>query len=48
MKTKLAQLVYFVNNIDRRHLQIAYFAFTVFAALVIQGPSDGGTGPTRS
>lgn len=47
MKTKLAQLVYFVNKIDRRHLQFAYFAFTVFAALVVQGPSDGGTGPTR-
>lgn len=47
MKNKLAQLVYFVNQIDRRHLQFAYFALTVFAALIIQGPSDGGTGPTR-
>jgi hypothetical protein len=47
MKTKLAQLVYFVNQIDRRHLQLAYFALTVFAALVVQGPSDGGVGPTR-
>lgn len=47
MKTKLAQLVHFVNQIDRRHLQFAYFAFTVFAALVVQGPSDGSIGPTR-
>lgn len=47
MKIKLAQLVYFVNRIDRRHLQLAYFAFTVFAALIVQGPYDGGVGPTR-
>lgn len=47
MKSKLAQLVYFVNTIDRRHLQIAYFALTLFAVFVIQAPSDGGVGPTR-
>jgi len=47
MKTKFAQLVYFVSNIDRRHLQFAYFALTLFAVFVIQGPSEGGIGPTR-
>ena len=47
MKTKFAQLVYFVSNIDRRHLQFAYFALTLFALFVIQGPSEGGIGPTR-
>lgn len=47
MKTKLAQLIYFVNQIDRRHLQLTYFALTIFAALVVQGPYDGGVGPTR-
>ena len=25
MKTKLAQFVYIVNKIDRRHIQFAYF-----------------------
>jgi len=47
MKTKFAQFVCFVSNIDRRHLQFAYFALTLFAAFVAQGPSDGGIGPTR-
>jgi hypothetical protein len=47
MKSKFAQLVYFVSNIDRRHLQLAYFAFTLFAAFVLNAPSEGGIGPTR-
>jgi hypothetical protein len=46
MQTKIAQLVSFVNRIDRRHMQIAYFAVLLLTA-VIQGPSDGGTGPFR-
>lgn len=45
MKTKLAQLVSFVNKIDRRQLQAAYFAALFFTAIVIQGPSDGSIGP---
>ncbi len=47
MKSKLAQLVFFVSKIDRRHLQIAYlFIMFFFAPIVVQGPSDGGVGPT--
>lgn len=46
MKSKFAQLVCFINNIDRRHLQLACFAFTLFAAFVLQAPSEGGIGPT--
>lgn len=45
MKTKLAQLVSFVNKIDPRQLQVAYFAVLFFTTIVIQGPLDGGTGP---
>jgi len=47
MNSKLAQLVFFVNKINHRHLQFVYFAVTLFAVFVIQGPSDGGVGPTR-
>jgi hypothetical protein len=44
MKTRLNQFVSFVSRIDRRHWQVAYFAVLLLTA-VIQGPSDGGTGP---
>lgn len=27
MKTKLTQLFFYVNNIDRRYMQAAYFVF---------------------
>lgn len=40
-----AKLVYFISKIDRRYVLLAYFAFTLFTKVVIQGPSDGGTGP---
>ncbi|HEY5730175.1 MAG TPA: hypothetical protein VIS72_09010 [Anaerolineales bacterium] len=45
MKTKFAQLISFVSSIDRRYLQTAYFALSLFTVLVVQGPSDGGVGP---
>lgn len=45
MKTKLAQLALFVNKIDRRQLQFAYFVVTLAAAFILKSPSDGGTGP---
>ena len=44
MKNKLFQLYVQLNNIDRRYIQWAYFAF-MLAMLVIQGsPEDGGSG----
>ena len=47
MKSKLAQLAIFISKIDRRHIQLTYLAIMFFfAPIVIQGPSDGGTGPT--
>jgi hypothetical protein len=47
MKTKLFQLYAYVNNIDRRYVQWAYFAF-MLAMFVIQGsPEDGGGGTAR-
>lgn len=47
MNNTLAQLVYFVSKIDRRHIQFASFAIALLATFVIQGPSDGGTGPYK-
>jgi len=43
MKTKFAQLVFYVNNIDRRYVQIAYFVFTL-ALFVLRAPDDGSGG----
>ncbi len=45
MKNKLAQLVYFVNKIDRHHIQFAYFALMIVGFMFLQRPSDGGGGP---
>lgn len=47
MNNKLAQLVSFVGKIDRRHIQFASFVIVLLATFVIQGPSDGGTGPFK-
>ena len=44
MKNTFAQFQLLVAKIDRRHLQIAYFAF-MLAAVVLRVPSDGGGGP---
>ncbi len=43
MKTKLAQIVFYVNNIDRRYIQTAYFIF-MLAMFVLRMPDDGGSG----
>jgi hypothetical protein len=43
MKTKLAQLVFYVNNIDRSYLQIAYFVFAL-AMFILRAPDDGSGG----
>ncbi len=45
MKTKLAQLVSFVNKIDSRQIQFAYFILMLAGAIILKAPSDGGTGP---
>jgi len=47
MNNKLAQLAYFINKIDPRHVQLAYFAFAVIGFLITYSPSDGGTGPYK-
>lgn len=44
MKNTFAQIQLLVAKIDRRHLQIAYLAFTLAAAFM-RVPSDGGGGP---
>ena len=48
MKNKLAQLYFFVNNIDQRYVQLAYFAFMLAGWFFTQSPIDGGTGPRAS
>jgi len=45
MKNKLAQLVYIVNKIDRRHLQFAYFVLMFAVSIIMRRPSDGGSDP---
>jgi len=45
MKTRLTQLAIFVNKIDRRQLQLAYFILMLAGALILKAPSDGGVGP---
>ena len=43
MKTKLAQFVFYVNNIDRRYVQLAHFVF-MLGMLIICAPDDGSGG----
>jgi hypothetical protein len=46
MKTKLAQLSVYINNIDRRYIQFAYFVF-MLAMFIVQGSPEDGGGGTR-
>jgi len=45
MKNKLTQIISFVNIIDRRYVQAAYFVMMLAVSFVLRVPSDGGTGP---
>ncbi len=45
MKSKLAQLVSSINQIDRRYVQMAGLFIMLAVALISQSPSDGGVGP---
>jgi len=45
MKNKLAQFIFFVNQIDRRHLQFAYFVLMLAVSVILRRPSDGGSDP---
>lgn len=45
MKTKLAQIVSYVNAVDHRKIQAAYFVLMLAVSIVMRSPSDGGTGP---
>lgn len=46
MKTKLTQLFFYINNIDRRYIQYAYFVF-MLAMLITQRVPEDGSGGTR-
>jgi hypothetical protein len=45
MKTKLTQIFLYINRIDRRYLQFAYFAFML--VMYVLGSPDDGSGGTR-
>ena len=45
MNTKLAQFAYFVNKIDRRYLQLAYFVAMLAFSVILNRPTDGGSDP---
>jgi hypothetical protein len=45
MKNQLAKFVSFVNQIDRRYLQITSFFIMLAVAVIAKAPSDGGVGP---
>lgn len=47
MKTKLFQLYTYFNNLDRRYIQWAYFAFTLAMFIARGSTEDGGGGTTR-
>jgi hypothetical protein len=44
MKTKFAQLFVYINNMDRRHMQFAYFVFMLAISIIRGMPEDGGGG----
>ena len=43
MKNRLVQLYLAIAKIDRRYLQLAYFA-VVLSMFILQAPTDGGGG----
>jgi hypothetical protein len=43
MKNKLTQLFIYVNTIDRRYMQYAYFVF-MLAMFILRAPDDGSGG----
>ena len=45
MKNKVSQLAFFVNQIDRRHIQFAYFLVMLVVSVIMQRPTDGGPDP---
>lgn len=44
MNNKFAQLISIVSKIDRRHIQLAYFAVALAGFVILGSPSDGGGG----
>lgn len=45
MNKKLAQVLVFVNQMDRRQLQVASFFLMLALTVITRCPSDGGGGP---
>lgn len=45
MKTKLAQISYFVAKVDPRYFRFAYFVLMLGVAILMRTPAGGGTDP---
>jgi hypothetical protein len=44
MNNKFAQLVSIVSKLDRRYVQLAYFAIALAGVVILRAPLDGGGG----
>lgn len=44
MNNKFAQLIFIINKVDRRYIQLAYFVVALTGAILLRSPSDGGGG----
>ena len=44
MNNKFAQIMFIVNKLDRRFLQLAYFAVALAGVVLLRAPLDGGGG----
>ena len=44
MNNKFAQLMLTVSKIDRRYIQLAYFAIALAGVVILRAPLDGGGG----
>ena len=47
MKTKLTQLFFYVNTIDRRYIEAAYFVFMLAMFFMRISPEDGSSGTRK-
>lgn len=44
MNNKFAQIMFIVSKLDRRFLQLAYFAVALAGVVLLRAPLDGGGG----
>lgn len=44
MNNKFSQIMFIVNKLDRRYIQLAYFAIALAGVVLLRAPLDGGGG----